>query len=173
MRGLSKKAQARYDRLVTDNLDKIEPQLILQTDGLVLPKALQITVLAPLNLFPVTHDVILKFLASGRLADQIAGAGNLSSALPSETELRVLSTVEICAALRGPVLHEAIARLGQIAHHDVRINGPRLEDIFEQGKLSFQEGHSKQDLPEDTDEQLWVTYFQNIFNPARLKVKAM
>ena len=27
--------------------------------------------------------------------------------------------------------------------------------------------------PEDAREELWRTYFQNIFNPARLKVKAM
>jgi DNA polymerase len=28
-------------------------------------------------------------------------------------------------------------------------------------------------LPDDANEQLWITYFRNIFNPARLKVQAM
>ncbi|WP_435312869.1 UdgX family uracil-DNA binding protein [Primorskyibacter sedentarius] len=56
---------------------------------------------------------------------------------------------------------------------DWRILTPDVSAIFERGKLSFQEGHSKPDLPEDAGEQLWITYFQNIFNPARLKVKAM
>ncbi|MFG6565977.1 UdgX family uracil-DNA binding protein [Sulfitobacter sp. 1A13421] len=56
---------------------------------------------------------------------------------------------------------------------DWRILTPGVSAIFEGGKLSFQEGHAKPDLPEDAGEQLWITYFQNIFNPARLMVKAM
>ena len=56
---------------------------------------------------------------------------------------------------------------------DWRILTPDVSAIFENGKLTFQEGHSKPDLPEDAGEQLWITYFQNIFNPARLMVKAM
>lgn len=56
---------------------------------------------------------------------------------------------------------------------DWRILTPDVSAIFEKGKLSFQEGHTKPDLPEDAGEELWITYFQNIFNPARLKVKAM
>ncbi|KZY54075.1 UdgX family uracil-DNA binding protein [Sulfitobacter sp. KE29] len=56
---------------------------------------------------------------------------------------------------------------------DWRILTPDVSAIFEGGKLSFQEGHTKPDLPEDAGEQLWITYFQNIFNPARLMVKAM
>ncbi|MFG6498530.1 UdgX family uracil-DNA binding protein [Sulfitobacter sp. 1A13191] len=56
---------------------------------------------------------------------------------------------------------------------DWRILTPDVSAIFENGKLSFQEGHEKPDLPEDSGEQLWITYFQNIFNPARLMVKAM
>ncbi|MFG6591118.1 UdgX family uracil-DNA binding protein [Sulfitobacter sp. 1A12157] len=56
---------------------------------------------------------------------------------------------------------------------DWRILTPDVSAIFEGGKLSFQEGHAKPDLPEDAGEQLWITYFQNIFNPARLMVKAM
>jgi len=56
---------------------------------------------------------------------------------------------------------------------DWRILTPDVSAIFENGKLTFQEGHPKPDLPEDAGEQLWITYFQNIFNPARLMVKAM
>ena len=56
---------------------------------------------------------------------------------------------------------------------DWRILTPDVSAIFENGKLTFQDGHAKPDLPEDAGEQLWITYFQNIFNPARLMVKAM
>jgi uracil-DNA glycosylase len=56
---------------------------------------------------------------------------------------------------------------------DWRILTPDVCAIFEDGKLSFHEGQEKPNLPEDASEQLWITYFQNIFNPARLMVKAM
>lgn len=56
---------------------------------------------------------------------------------------------------------------------DWRILTPDVSAIFENGKLGLQVGQAKPDLPEDAGEQLWITYFRNIFNPARLKVKAM
>lgn len=41
-------------------------------------------------------------------------------------------------------------------------------------ELSFGAGASKADMPsEDATEELWRTYYRNIFNPARLKPKAM
>ena len=41
-------------------------------------------------------------------------------------------------------------------------------------RLSFGAGATKADAPkEDASDALWKTYFANIFNPARLKVKAM
>lgn len=50
-------------------------------------------------------------------------------------------------------------------HSSVEWNGERL---------SFGEGATKADAPkEDASDALWKTYFANIFNPARLKVKAM
>lgn len=50
-------------------------------------------------------------------------------------------------------------------HRSVQWNGERL---------SFGEGATKADAPkEDASDALWKTYFANIFNPARLKVKAM
>jgi uracil-DNA glycosylase len=61
----------------------------------------------------------------------------------------------------------------RFADMDWRILTPDVCAIFEHGKLRFEEGQEKPALPEDASEQLWVTYFRNIFNPARLKVKAM
>jgi probable DNA metabolism protein len=56
---------------------------------------------------------------------------------------------------------------------DWRILTPDISAIFEGGVLSFQQGQPKPDLPADASEQLWITYFRNIFNPARLKIGAM
>ncbi len=56
---------------------------------------------------------------------------------------------------------------------DWRIFTPDICATFEGGKLSFSEGQAKPELPEDASEELWITYFRNIFNPARLKVRAM
>ncbi|MGJ8624538.1 MAG: UdgX family uracil-DNA binding protein [Yoonia sp.] len=56
---------------------------------------------------------------------------------------------------------------------DWRILTPEVSAIFVGGELTFEEGHAKPDLPEDAGEQLWITYFRNIFNPARLMVNAM
>jgi len=50
---------------------------------------------------------------------------------------------------------------------------PDVTARFEQGKLGFEAGRPKPDLPEDATEALWGTYFCNIFNPARLKVRTM
>jgi DNA polymerase len=41
-------------------------------------------------------------------------------------------------------------------------------------ELSFTPGANKRDAPaEDAAEELWQTYYENIFNPARLKIQAM
>ncbi len=56
---------------------------------------------------------------------------------------------------------------------DWRIYTPGISVLCEGGRLRFLKDCPRPDLPEDASEQLWVTYFQNIFNPARLKVKAM
>ncbi|WP_370521531.1 DUF4130 domain-containing protein [Paracoccus sp. S1E-3] len=44
---------------------------------------------------------------------------------------------------------------------------------FSNAKLSFGPPAEKPDIPADAAEALWATYFSNIFNPARLHVKAM
>lgn len=56
---------------------------------------------------------------------------------------------------------------------DWRIITPDVSAFFEAGKLRFELDRPRPDLPEDASEELWVTYFRNIFNPARLKVQAM
>ncbi len=56
---------------------------------------------------------------------------------------------------------------------DWRILTPDISVFFENGHLRFEEDHPRPELPADASEALWVTYFRNIFNPARLKVRAM
>lgn len=56
---------------------------------------------------------------------------------------------------------------------DWTIVTPDLTAQFEDGRLSFAPGQPKPPLPEDATEELWGTYFRNIFNPARVKLKAM
>ncbi|QFU09425.1 Uracil DNA glycosylase superfamily protein [Rhodobacteraceae bacterium THAF1] len=50
---------------------------------------------------------------------------------------------------------------------------PDLTATFTDGDVVFSDGQPKPPLPEDATEELWSTYFRNIFNPARLKIKAM
>ncbi len=61
----------------------------------------------------------------------------------------------------------------RFADMDWRILTPKTSAIFEGGTLTFTQGQPKPDLPEDASEALWITYFRNIFNPARLKPRAM
>ena len=56
---------------------------------------------------------------------------------------------------------------------DWMIVTPDVTARFEDGRLSFAPGQARPDLPEDATEELWGTYFCNIFNPARVKVQAM
>ncbi len=61
----------------------------------------------------------------------------------------------------------------RFADMDWCIVTPDRTAIFEDGELTFEAGRQKPMLPEDVAEELWSTYFRNIFNPSRLKVKAM
>ncbi len=56
---------------------------------------------------------------------------------------------------------------------DWTIFTPHLTVHFENGGIAFAPGVDKPPLPDDATEDLWRTYFRNIFNPARLMVKAM
>ncbi len=61
----------------------------------------------------------------------------------------------------------------RFADMDWRIITPDVTASFVKGEIILSEGQSKPPLPDDANERLWITYFRNIFNPARLKVKAM
>jgi probable DNA metabolism protein len=51
---------------------------------------------------------------------------------------------------------------------------PHASASWDGERLLIGPGASQRDAPaEDAAEELWLTYFRNIFNPARLKVKAM
>ncbi|MCX8571897.1 MULTISPECIES: UdgX family uracil-DNA binding protein [Hyphomicrobiales] len=51
---------------------------------------------------------------------------------------------------------------------------PRGSTEWDRERLAFGPGASRNDAPTaDQSEEMWRTYFANIFNPARLKVKAM
>ncbi len=73
-----------------------------------------------------------------------------------------------------PILEAAVPffarRFGDM---DWAIFTPDLSAFFEGGAVRFEAGRPRPPLPEDATEDLWRTYFANIFNPARLKVKAM
>ncbi|KAA8609331.1 DNA polymerase [Salipiger aestuarii] len=62
---------------------------------------------------------------------------------------------------------------GRFGDMDWSIFTPDLTAHFEGGALRFAPAAPRPDLPDDATENLWRTYFQNIFNPARLKIKAM
>lgn len=126
---LAKSAQSRFERAIIDSIDKIEPVLILQTHGIALPRCLKVIAPTILPLAPVTRDVVLKFLASGHLSEQITGSGNLRGALPADEDLKRLSTVEIVSSLRAPILHQAVQRLGMMTHRDSHKIGPHLDDM--------------------------------------------
>lgn len=61
----------------------------------------------------------------------------------------------------------------RFADMDWRILTPDVSAIFENGRLRLVEDRFDPQLPDDASEELWITYFRNIFNPARLKVEAM
>jgi DNA polymerase len=51
---------------------------------------------------------------------------------------------------------------------------PFLCAHWDMAELTFSPGADKRDAPaEDAAEELWLTYYENIFNPARLKTQAM
>jgi DNA polymerase len=61
----------------------------------------------------------------------------------------------------------------RFADMDFSIATPDLILHCEDGVVRFEEGANRPDLPEDAAEELWLTYFRNIFNPARVKVDRM
>lgn len=61
----------------------------------------------------------------------------------------------------------------RFADMDWAILTPKGCAHFDQAGLRFAGPAERPHLPDDAAEELWTTYFRNIFNPARLKVKAM
>ena len=61
----------------------------------------------------------------------------------------------------------------RFADMDWRIVTPDVTAIYQGGEVALEAGQAAPKLPEDASEELWLTYFRNIFNPARLKVNAM
>lgn len=61
----------------------------------------------------------------------------------------------------------------RFADMDFSIATPDLILHCEEGAVRFEEGAERPDLPPDAAEGLWLTYFRNIFNPARLKPDRM
>lgn len=53
------------------------------------------------------------------------------------------------------------------------IETPKGCAVLKDGELSFSEGVVQSRIIEDDTGELWNTYYRNIFNPARLKIKAM
>jgi len=61
----------------------------------------------------------------------------------------------------------------RFADMDWVISTPQALAIFTRGHLRFAPPVDTRFAVEDTTENLWRTYYANIFNPARLKIKAM
>jgi len=61
----------------------------------------------------------------------------------------------------------------RFADMDWMIVTPDVTAKFTDGTLALLPGRAKPDLPDDATEDLWGTYFCNIFNPARVKISAM
>ncbi|MBB1249884.1 UdgX family uracil-DNA binding protein [Rhizobium sp. G21] len=61
----------------------------------------------------------------------------------------------------------------RFADMDWMIVTPGAAALFLDGALSISPCEGRPDMPDDAADDLWRTYYRNIFNPARLKVKAM
>jgi uracil-DNA glycosylase len=71
------------------------------------------------------------------------------------------------------VEHAAPFFARRFADMDWTIATPNLTAHHEDGRLRFDAGATKPDIPQDAADDLWRVYYASIFNPARLKVRAM
>lgn len=75
--------------------------------------------------------------------------------------------------------HHIVAALapfftGRFTNMHWSILTPRSSMHWHDGRLYFTDGARREDAPDDdAGEALWRTYYSSIFNPARLKIKAM
>ncbi|MFA8384190.1 MAG: AAA family ATPase [Pelagibaca sp.] len=127
--GLVKSAQDRFDRAISDSLDRIDPVLILQTDGIRLPRSLGCLTPPTLRFAEFGKDILAAFLQAGHLSDQISDRKVLLASLPENAVLAKLSTTEVCAALRAPTLDAALFNLRTLTNGEQYTTGPRLDDM--------------------------------------------
>lgn len=122
-------AQAKFDALIADCVERIEPVLILQPRGISLPRHLLATDPAILPLAAHSRDILTTYLSCSHLGDQIPDTEVVRSALPGDADLAALGTLDICAALRAPTPHVAAERLNRMIGRNATAMGPRLEDF--------------------------------------------
>lgn len=125
----SKTAQARFESNIADRIDRIEPVLILQPHGVSLPRHLVAIAPQILPLAPVSRDVVMTHLLAGNLNDQISDPAPVRDALPDNSNLAALETLEACAALRAPTPRVVLQQLETMIGKQAKSSGPRLEDF--------------------------------------------
>lgn len=125
---VSKSGQARFEIHIADRIDRIEPVLILQSHGVSLPRHLVAIDPQFLPFAPVSRDIVMTHLRAGNLHDQIADPDAVRDALPDDSDLEDLETLEACAALRAPTPRMVLQRLNAMIQKRSRTSGPRLED---------------------------------------------
>lgn len=91
--------------------------------------------------------------------------------LPSETARRRFAAwFEPCHRIEEPAATFFADRFGDM---DWLIQTPEITILFEEGRLWLTAERNTRPAIDDDIEQLWKTYYAHVFNPARLKVKAM
>jgi len=126
---VSKSGQARFESSIADRIDRIEPVLILQPHGVSLPRHLVAIAPAILPFAPVSRDIVMTHLRAGNLHDQISDPAAVRDALPDNSSLAALETLEACAALRAPTPRVVLQRLDTMIDKQAKSSGPRLEDF--------------------------------------------
>ncbi|WP_299416227.1 AAA family ATPase [uncultured Sulfitobacter sp.] len=126
---VGKAAQDRFDIAIEDCIDRIEPVLILQSHGVSLPRHLEAIAPQILPLAPPSRDILSAYILAGHLCDQVPNAETLYRALPDDSDLFELSTLDVCAALRAPTPRIVLQRLSAIISTNVKAAGPRLVDF--------------------------------------------
>lgn len=126
---VSKTAQNRFESNIADRIDRIEPVLILQADGVSLPNHLVAIAPTILPYAPVSRDIVMTHLLAGNLHDQICDPLAMHDALPDDSDLAALETLEACAALRAPTPPVVLQRLQTMIDKQAKSSGPRLENF--------------------------------------------
>lgn len=124
-----KNAQDRFEIAIADHIDRIEPVLILQANGVLLPRHFVATGPQILPFVAISRDILMIYMLAGHLCDQIADPDALFAALPKDADLARLGTLDICATLRAPTPTQAVARLDAMIRKDASSSGSRLEDF--------------------------------------------